>query len=174
MAFEPEAPRLDDIDWRILEELQRDGRVSYTELGRRVALTAPAVAERVRRLEEAGVIKGFHADLDASKVGFPITAFVRWTSSGPDCSHLGDVAKDIPEIVECNRVTGEASYILKILARSVGHLEELIDGLMPYGSTITSVVLSSPVVHRPVGSTTQRTENATRRGTRKAAARVGA
>ncbi|MGH2692911.1 MAG: Lrp/AsnC family transcriptional regulator [Actinomycetota bacterium] len=172
MAFEPEAPRLDEIDWRILEELQRDGRVSYTELGRRVALTAPAVAERVRRLEEAGVIKGFHADLDASKVGFPITAFVRWTSSGPDCSHLGDVAKDIPEIVECNRVTGEASYILKILARSVGHLEELIDGLMPYGSTITSVVLSSPVVHRPVGSAS--TENTPQRGTRKAAARVGA
>lgn len=174
MAFEPEAPRIDDIDWRILEELQRDGRVSYTELGRRVALTAPAVAERVRRLEEAGVIKGFHADLDASKVGFPITAFVRWTSSGPDCSHLGDVAKEIPEVVECNRVTGEASYILKILARSVGHLEELIDGLMPYGSTITSVVLSSPVVHRPVGSATERTENAPRRGPHKAAARVGA
>ena len=174
MAFEPESPRLDEIDWRILEELQRDGRVSYPELGRRVTLTAPAVAERVRRLEEAGVIKGFHADLDASKVGFPITAFVRWTSSGPDCSHLGDVAKEIPEIVECNRVTGEASYILKILARSVGHLEELIDGLMPYGSTITSVVLSSPVEHRPVGSTTEPEENPARRGPRKAAARVGA
>jgi Lrp/AsnC family leucine-responsive transcriptional regulator len=174
MAFEPEAMRLDEIDWRLLEELQVDGRISYTELGRRVALTAPAVAERVRRLEEAGVIKGFHADVDAAKVGFPITAFVRWTSSGPDCSHLGEVAKEIPEIVECNRVTGEASYILKILARSVGHLEELIDGLMPYGSTITSVVLSSPVVHRPVGSSDGRTDTGSRRGTRKAAARVGA
>ena len=174
MAFEPEDLRLDDIDWKVLEELQEDGRISYTELGRRVALTAPAVAERVRRLEEAGVIKGFHADVDTTKVGFPITAFVRWTSSGPDCSHLGEVAKEIPEIVECNRVTGEASYILKILARSVGHLEELIDGLMPYGSTITSVVLSSPVVHRPVGSSDVRTDTNTRRGARKAAARVGA
>ena len=173
MAFEPEEARLDEIDWRILEELQEDGRVSYTELGRRVALTAPAVAERVRRLEEAGVIKGFHADVDASKVGFPITAFVRWTSSGPDCSHLGDVAKEIPEIVECNRITGETSYILKILARSVGHLEQLIDRLMPYGSTITSVVLSSPVVHRPVGSSKE-DDGAATRDTRKAAARVGA
>lgn len=173
MAFEPDDTRLDEIDWRILEELQEDGRVSYTELGRRVALTAPAVAERVRRLEEAGVIKGFHADVDATKVGFPITAFVRWTSSGPDCAHLGEVAKDVPEIVECNRVTGEASYILKILARSVGHLEQLIDGLMPYGSTITSVVLSSPVVHRPVGSAREG-DGGSRRGKRKAAATVGA
>jgi Lrp/AsnC family transcriptional regulator, leucine-responsive regulatory protein len=170
MAFEPENTRIDDIDWRILDELQRDGRLSYTELGRRVALTAPAVAERVKRLEEASVIKGFHADVDAAKVGFPITAFVRWTSSGPDCSHLGEVAKGIPEIVECNRVTGEASYILKILARSVGHLEQLIDGLMPYGSTITSVVLSSPVVHRPVGSSDPETEPRAER----TAARVGA
>ena len=149
MAYEPDI-KLDEIDWRILEELQQEGRVSYTELGRRVALTAPAVAERVRRLEEGGVIKGFHADVDASKVGYPITAFVRWTSSGPDCAHLGEVAKEIPEIVECNRITGETSYILKILARSVGDLEQLIDRLMPYGSTITSVVLSSPVVHRPL------------------------
>ena len=170
MAFEPENTRTDEIDWRILDQLQRDGRISYTELGRRVALTAPAVAERVKRLEETGVIKGFHADVDAAKVGFPITAFVRWTSSGPDCSHLGDVAKDIPEIVECHRVTGEASYILKILARSVGHLEQLINGLMPYGSTITSVVLSSPVEHRPVGSSDADTEPRPER----APARVGA
>jgi Lrp/AsnC family leucine-responsive transcriptional regulator len=170
MAFEPDNTRIDDIDWRILHELQGDGRISYTELGRRVALTAPAVAERVKRLEEAGVIKGFHADVDAAKVGFPITAFVRWTSSGPDCSHLGEVAKEIPEIVECHRVTGEASYILKILARSVGHLEQLINGLMPYGSTITSIVLSSPVEHRPVGSSEADAEARTER----TAARVGA
>lgn len=172
MALEPETTRIDDIDWRILDELQRDGRISYTELGRRVALTAPAVAERVRRLEEAGVIKGFHADVDTTKVGFPVTAFVRWTSSGPDCRHLGDVANDIPEIVECHRVTGEASYVLKILARSVGHLEQLIDGLMPYGSTITSVVLSSPVEHRPVGSANEEDETSVAAG--KAAAGVGA
>jgi Lrp/AsnC family leucine-responsive transcriptional regulator len=170
MAFEPETGRIDDTDWRILDELQRDGRLSYTELGRRVALTAPAVAERVKRLEEAGVVKGFHADVDAAKVGFPITAFVRWTSSGPDCSHLGEVAKEIPEIVECHRVTGEASYFLKILARSVGHLEQLINGLMPYGSTITSVVLSSPVEHRPVGSSDAEAEPRSER----APARVGA
>ena len=142
---------LDDIDWRILNELQEHGRITYRELGRRVALTAPAVAERVRRLEESGVIAAFRAHLDPAALGYPITAFVRWTSNGPDCAHLGEVARDIPEVVECHRITGETSYILKVAARSVQHLEELLDRLMPYGSTITSVVLSSPVVHRTLG-----------------------
>jgi Lrp/AsnC family leucine-responsive transcriptional regulator len=139
---------LDDIDWRVLAELQENGRITYTELGRRVGLTAPAVAERVRRLEETGVITAFRAHLDPATVGYPITAFVRWTSNGPDCARLGEVAKGFPEIVECHRITGETSYILKVAARSVRHLEGLLDRLMPHGSTITSVVLSSPVVHR--------------------------
>jgi Lrp/AsnC family leucine-responsive transcriptional regulator len=142
---------LDGIDWRILDELQENARITYTELGRRVALTAPAVAERVRRLEETGVIAAFRAHLDPAAIGYPITAFVRWTSTGPDCAHLGEVARDIPEVVECHRITGETSYILKVAARSVQHLEGLLDRLIPYGSTITSVVLSSPVVHRTLG-----------------------
>jgi Lrp/AsnC family transcriptional regulator, leucine-responsive regulatory protein len=141
----------DEIDWRILRELQENARITFTELGRRVAMTPPAVAERVRRLEEAGVIEGFRAHLDPASIGYPITAFVRWTSSGPDCAHLGEVARGIPEIVECHRITGETSYILKVAARSVRHLEGLLDRLMPHGSTITSVVLSSPVVHRTLG-----------------------
>lgn len=139
---------LDEIDRRILAELQEHGRITFTELGKRVALTAPAAAERVRRLEDAGVIAAFRAHLDPARVGYPITAFVRWTSNGPDCARLGDVAKEIPEIVECHRITGETSYILKVAARSVEHLESLLDRLIPHGSTITSVVLSSPVVHR--------------------------
>lgn len=139
---------LDEIDRKILAELQEHGRITFTELGKRVALTAPAAAERVRRLEDAGVIAAFRAHLDPARVGYPITAFVRWTSNGPDCARLGDVAKEIPEIVECHRITGETSYILKVAARSVEHLESLLDRLIPHGSTITSVVLSSPVVHR--------------------------
>jgi Lrp/AsnC family leucine-responsive transcriptional regulator len=145
--LEPEA-RLDETDWRILHELQANGRITFTALGRLVSLTAPAVAERVRRLEESGIISGFRADLDPGRVGYPIIAFVTWTAAGPDCAHLGEVAKEMPEIVECHRITGETSYILKVAARSVHHLEQLIDRLMPYGSTITSLVLSSPVVHR--------------------------
>ncbi|HEX5948219.1 MAG TPA: Lrp/AsnC family transcriptional regulator [Actinomycetota bacterium] len=147
MTLDTEAT-LDEIDRRILAELQEHGRITFTELGKRVALTAPAAAERVRRLEDAGVIAAFRAHLDPARVGYPITAFVRWTSNGPDCARLGDVAKEIPEIVECHRITGETSYILKVAARSVEHLESLLDRLIPHGSTITSVVLSSPVVHR--------------------------
>lgn len=139
---------LDDIDRRILAELQDNARITFTELGKRVALTAPAAAERVRRLEESGVIGAFRAHLDPATIGFAITAFVRWTSKGPDCARLGEVAKDIPEVVECHRITGETSYILKVVARSVRHLESLLDRLIPHGSTSTSVVLSSPVVHR--------------------------
>jgi Lrp/AsnC family transcriptional regulator, leucine-responsive regulatory protein len=143
--------QVDAVDWRILEELQGNGRITYTELGRRVALTAPAVAERVRRLEEAGVIRGFRADLDPATIGYPLTAFVRWTAAGQDCAHLGEVAKDFPEIVECHRITGEASYLLKVVARDVAHLEGLINRLLPWGSTVTSVALSSPVEHRSLG-----------------------
>jgi Lrp/AsnC family leucine-responsive transcriptional regulator len=146
----PEAA-LDDTDWRILVELQSNARITFTELGRRVALTPPAVAERVRRLEESGVITAFRSELDPATVGYPITAFVRWTAAGPDCALLGEVAKGFEEIVECHRITGETSYILKVVARSVQHLEELIDRLMPHGSTITSLVLSSPVISRPLG-----------------------
>jgi Lrp/AsnC family transcriptional regulator, leucine-responsive regulatory protein len=142
---------LDDVDWRILAELQSNARITYTELGRRVALTAPAVAERVHRLEEAGVVTGFRADLDPAAVGYPVSAFVRWTAAGRDCSALGEVAKEVPEVVECHRITGETSYLLKVVARDVGHLEQLIDRLMPHGSTITSVVLSSPVRYRALG-----------------------
>jgi Lrp/AsnC family leucine-responsive transcriptional regulator len=142
---------LDAVDWRILEELQANGRITYTELGRRVSLTAPAVADRVRRLEEARVVRGFRADLDPAAIGYPVTAFVRWTASGQDCAHLAEVARGFPEVVECHRITGEASYLLKVVARDVAHLEAVIDRLMPWGSTVTSVALSSPVRHRVLG-----------------------
>jgi Lrp/AsnC family leucine-responsive transcriptional regulator len=142
---------MDETGWRILDELQQNARISFSELGRRVALTPPAVAERVRRMEEAGIIAGYRAQPAHDRIGLPITAFIRWTASGNDCAYLGEVAKGIPEIVECHRVTGEESYVVKVVVRSVEHLEQLIDRLMPYGETKTSVVLSSPVTHRAVG-----------------------
>lgn len=142
---------MDETGWRILGELQENARISFSELGRRVALTPPAVAERVRRMEETGVIAGYRAQPAHDMIGLPITAFIRWTATGNDCAYLGEVAKDIPEIVECHRVTGEESYVVKAVVRSVEHLEELIDRLMPYGETKTSVVLSSSVTHRALG-----------------------
>lgn len=150
MAFNPDEP-LDPTDLAILRELQANARITYSEVGRRVALTPPAVAERVRRLEDAGVITGYRLDLDLAKVGYPVMAVVRMRASGDlSCLELGEQARRIPEILECHRVTGEDSYIAKVAVRSVEHLQELIDRLNSYAETITSVVLSSPVSGRAV------------------------
>jgi len=141
---------LDDIGWRILRELQENGRISYSELGRRVGLTPPAVAERLRRMEESGIIRGYRVELDLEKVGLPLTALVRVTHRGVNCLELGRIVAEYPEVLECHRITGAEPYIMKVALRSVQHLQEFIDRLMAYGETVTSIVLSSPVTHRVI------------------------
>ena len=140
----------DEIDRHILNELQTDARVTYAELGRRVGLTTPAVIERVRKLEDAGVITGYRAEVDTAKVGLPITAFIRMSISGVNYSHIIEVAQDSTEVLECHRGTGGDSFIMKIAVSSVEHLQELIDRLTPYGVTTTTIVLSSPVKRRNI------------------------
>jgi Lrp/AsnC family leucine-responsive transcriptional regulator len=139
---------IDEIDRNIVKELQLDARVSYAELGRRVGLTTPAVIERVRKLEEAGVITGYRAEIDTAKVGLPITAFVRMSITGVDYSHIIEVAEQSNEVLECHRGTGGDSFIMKVAVSSVEHLQEVIDRLVPYGITTTTIVLSSPVKRR--------------------------
>lgn len=141
---------IDDIDRKVLYELQKDGRISYAELGRRVGLTTPAVIERVRKLEDAGVITGYRAEIDASKVGLPITAFIRMSISGVDYSHIVEVAEQSNEVLECHRGTGSDSFIMKVAVASVEHLQQIIDRLTPYGITTTAIVLSSPVKRRVI------------------------
>ncbi|MEO8574678.1 MAG: Lrp/AsnC family transcriptional regulator, partial [Pyrinomonadaceae bacterium] len=136
------------IDRKILKELQEDARVSYAELGRRVGLTTPAVIERVRKLEYSGVIAGYSAEIDTAKVGLPITAFVRMSITGVDYSHIIEVAEQSNEVLECHRGTGGDSFIMKVAVSSVEHLQEVIDRLVPYGITTTTIVLSSPVKRR--------------------------
>lgn len=140
----------DDIDRNILKELQQDARVSYAEMGRRVGLTTPAVIERVRKLEDAGVITGYRAEIDTAKVGLPITAFVRMSITGVDYSHIIEVAEQSNEVLECHRGTGGDSFIMKVAVSSVEHLQEVIDRLVPYGITTTTIVLSSPVKRRVI------------------------
>ncbi len=136
---------LDATGWQILEALQEDARISFTELGKRVGMSPPAVAERVRRLEECGIITGYSAQVNLEKAGFPITAFIR-LNAGEDCQGMGTtLAHNIPEMLECYRVTGTDDYIMKITSASVAALEDLIDRVASYGSCITSLVLSTPL-----------------------------
>ncbi len=141
---------LDRISWKIIEELQQDGRLSWAELGRRVGLTTPAVAERVYRLEKLGVIRGFHADINLERLGMPIQIFVRLSMAGPEqlVRAFQLQVKKWDEVLECHRVTGSDSFIVKARVVSVEHLERLLDKLGHFGSTSTATVLSSPVAHR--------------------------
>jgi Lrp/AsnC family transcriptional regulator, leucine-responsive regulatory protein len=147
MALESEK-LLDEIGWKILQELQENARLSFAELGRRVGLSIPAVTERVHRMEDAGIITGYHADINPEKVGLPITAFIRMNIVGDMTPRLTALLKELPEISECHRGTGGDSFIMKVNVASVHHLERLIDRLLPYGTTTTSIVLSSPVAKR--------------------------
>ncbi len=139
---------IDDIGWHILEQLQKDGRLSFAELGRRVGLTLPAVAERVRKMEDAGIITGFRAEVNPAKIGLPIAAFIRISVVGDVFARIAKAVRDMPEVLECHRGTGADSFTLKVAVESVQHLERLIDKLTPFGTTSTSIVLSTLVKHR--------------------------
>ena len=145
---------IDEIDWKILKELQANARITFAELGRRIGLTTPAVIERIRKLEDARIITGYRAEIDTAKVGLPITAFIRMSISGVDYSHIIEVAEQSKEVLECHRGTGGDSFILKVAVADVEHLQSLIDRLTPYGITTTSIVLSSPVKRRIIEAKT--------------------
>jgi Lrp/AsnC family leucine-responsive transcriptional regulator len=148
-AYKPEV-NLDATDWQLLEVLQNEARASYTELGKQVGLTRPAVAERVRRLEEIGVIKGYRAEIDPVKLGLPILAFVRIGAIGDVFASVAKVVLEIPEVMECHRGTGGECFILKVRVASLQHLEAVIDQLTRFGQVTTSIVLSSVLTHRPM------------------------
>jgi len=141
---------LDALAWKILEALQQNARTSFAELGRKIGLSTPAVAERVHRLEEAGVITGYHASLDSSKLGVPIRVLVRLTIPGGELQINRTVTalKELSEISRCHRITGSESFIIEADVVSIRHLEALIDRLSALGATSTSTVLSSPVERR--------------------------
>ena len=141
---------LDDTDRRLLIELQEDARLSLAELGRRVGLSSPAVAERVRRLTEDGVIRGFRADVDPRALGYALSVIVRIRPAPRQLHKVADLARATPEVVECHRITGEDCYFLRAHVRDVEHLEEVIDRFSPYGQTTTSVMQTSPVPPRGV------------------------
>jgi len=141
---------IDSINAKLIEELQSDARTSVAELGRRVGLSAPAVAERLQRLEADGVIRGYRADVDPRALGYSLSAVMRIKPAPRQLPKVAELARKTPQIVECHRVTGEDCFYMELHVRSIEELEELIDGFLIYGTTTTSIVQSSPVPRRPV------------------------
>jgi Lrp/AsnC family leucine-responsive transcriptional regulator len=143
---------LDTTNLRLLDELQSDARMSLAELGRRVGLSSPAVAERIKRLETAGVIRGYRADVDPRRIGYQLGVVIRIRPAPRQLTEVANLARDTPEVIECNRVTGDDCYVITAYVRDVDHLEALIDQFAAYGQTTSSVLQSSPVPRRAVST----------------------
>ncbi|MFL5667085.1 MAG: Lrp/AsnC family transcriptional regulator [Ktedonobacteraceae bacterium] len=141
---------IDAVNRRVLEELQREPRLTMSELGRRVGMSSPSVTERVRRLEEAGVIRGYRLDLNPAALGLPIAAYIRIRPNPGQLPRIAELAQQIPEVVECHRVTGEDCFVLKVHIPAIDQLDRLLDGFLMYGSTTTTIIQSSPVPLRPL------------------------
>ncbi len=139
---------LDSIDWRILRELQADARLSYNELARRISLSSPAVAERVRRMEDAGVIAGYHARVDPAKVGLPVMALIQLRCAPGKCLLRTASPNDFPEVLEMVKVSGPRCSVLKVVAASIPHLEALFERIGQHGELLTSMVWSTGLNRR--------------------------
>jgi Lrp/AsnC family transcriptional regulator, leucine-responsive regulatory protein len=141
---------VDQVSRALLAELQEDARLSLAELGRRVGLSAPAVAERLARLEEDGVIAAYRAIVNPRALGLSLSAVVRVRPNARQLPKVAELARATPEVTECHRITGEDCYFMRMHVRDVEHLEEVIDRFTLYGQTTTSIVQSSPVPLRGV------------------------
>jgi Lrp/AsnC family transcriptional regulator, leucine-responsive regulatory protein len=148
-TYTPSTDEIDAVNRRILQELQRDVRITMTELGRRIGMSSPAVTERVRRLEEAGVIRGYRLDVNPAALGLPIALYIRIRPNPGQLPRIAELAQQIPEVVECHRVTGEDCFILKAHIPAIDQLDRLLDSFLLYGATTTSIIQSSPVALRP-------------------------
>jgi Lrp/AsnC family transcriptional regulator, leucine-responsive regulatory protein len=150
MALEIEK-MLDETGWLLLQELQQNARLTYSELGQRVGLSSPAVADRMRKMEEAGIITGYRAEVNLARLGLPILAIVRLGSfAGQSCQRVATQVSQIPEVLECYRVAGTDSVVIKVAAASVEHLENVVDQLSLYGQPTTSLVFSKAMEPRMV------------------------
>ena len=141
---------LDATNISLLRELEADARLSLAELGRRVSLSSPAVADRLERLEQAGVITGYRAEIDPRALGYELGVVLRIRPAPRELKQVAELARRTPEIVECHRITGDDCYLMRAHVRDVDHLEEVIDRFAIYGQTTTSIVQSSPVPRRGV------------------------
>ncbi len=141
---------IDDISWAILRAAQENGRISIKNLAANVGLSVPATSERLKRLEEAGVIDGYSATVSPKAVGYDMMAVIGMTTPRSDKARLVELLTGMPEVIECLHVTGQDSYLLKVIAKDMTHLEAFIESINPYGETRTSIVMSQPIPIRGV------------------------
>ena len=144
------AALLDSTNLRLIAEMQEDARLTLAELGRRVGLSSPAVAERLGRLERDGVICGYRAEVDPRALGYALSAVIRIRPAPRQIAEVARRAQETPEVVECDRITGDDCFVMRAHVRDVDHLEEVIDRFTLFGQTTTSIVQSSPVPARGV------------------------
>jgi Lrp/AsnC family transcriptional regulator, leucine-responsive regulatory protein len=141
---------LDQVNRRLLAELHADPRMSMSALGRTVGMSAPAVTERVQRMERGGIISGYRMDVNPAALGLPVLAFARIRPSAGQLPRIAELAASLPQVTECHRITGEDCFLVKVHAAGVAQLEEVLDKFLLYGQTTTSIVVSSPVPPRPL------------------------
>jgi Lrp/AsnC family transcriptional regulator, leucine-responsive regulatory protein len=144
------ANKLDNIDWRLLELLQKNARTSYSELARTVALSVPSVVERIRKLEAAGIISGYHARVNLAALGRALKAVVRFSGTGSQMLEIAKAVQLMPEVIEAHRMTGDTCFIATVQVVSPKHLEQFLDRMSRYGQSQTSVIVSTPVEERLV------------------------
>jgi Lrp/AsnC family transcriptional regulator, leucine-responsive regulatory protein len=139
---------MDSIARKLLESLQENARLSFAELGRRAGLSASAAAERIKRMEDAGIIRGYRTELDPASVGYPVQAIIRLALDGDHSKQLLAFLRASREVQECHHITGSEAFVLKVAMASLSELERLMESLRRFGAPATEVVLSSPVYAR--------------------------
>jgi Lrp/AsnC family leucine-responsive transcriptional regulator len=139
---------LDEINVRLLAELSEDPRASASELARRVGMSAPAVRERVARLEEAGVIRGYRLEIDPAAIGLPVAAWVRLRPGPGQLPKIAELAARTREVSECHRISGEDCFLLKVHVASIEALEAVLDQFLMHGQTTSSFIVATPVPSR--------------------------
>ncbi len=145
-----EKPQLDEVNLRLLAELQHDPRLRTSELARRLGVSAPTVRERIARLEESGVIRGYRLELDPAALGLPVAAWVRLRPGPGQNQRIVELARRTPQVVECHRISGEDCFLIRLQVASIGGLEAVLDQFVVHGQTTSSFIVSTTVEPRSV------------------------
>jgi len=146
----PDLDQLDQTNRLLLRELHADPRVTMSALARKVGMSAPAVTERVQRMQRTGVITGFSMGVDPAVLGLPVTAFVRVRPAARQLTKIAELAGSLEQVSECHRITGEDCFLVKVHAASIPELEETLDRFLMFGQTVSSIVVTTPVPPRPL------------------------